>query len=63
MDLTAVADSVTTVLDVGSSIVGCSSLLAALLPKASTNAIAIYKIVRKIVDFIGANWINAKNGE
>ena len=43
--------------------VGGSSVLAALLPKASDNAIKVYKLIRLVIDFIGANWLNAKNSE
>lgn len=48
------------------STVGAGAILAAVLPKPGTNAskaYQVYLIVRKIVDFVGANWFNAKNGE
>ena len=46
--------------------VGGGAVLAAVRPKPGTNAskaYQVYLIVRKIVDFVGANWFNAKNGE
>ena len=60
MDLTNVSEVVVTAI-VGLSGVGGSALVAAMLPKASANSIAIFKIIRAVVDFIGANWLNAKN--
>ena len=42
--------------------VGGGAVLAAVLPKTSDNAYKIYLIVRKVVDFVGANFFNAKNG-
>lgn len=61
MDVSTVVDATTTVLSTASSVVGVSAFLAAALPKPSTNTVKIYKLFRVIVDFIGANWINAKN--
>lgn len=60
MDLTNVSEVVVASI-VGLSAVGGGALVAAVLPKASANSIAIFKIVRAVVDFIGANWLNAKN--
>lgn len=57
MDINSIADVVIT----GLSVVGSSSIAAAILPKPTTTALAIFKIVRAVVDFIGANWGNAKN--
>lgn len=57
MDINSIADIVIT----GLSVVGSSSIAAAILPKPTTTALAIFKIVRAIVDFVGANWGNAKN--
>ena len=42
--------------------VGGGAVLAAVLPKPGTNAYKVFIIVRKIVDFVGANFFNAKNG-
>lgn len=57
MDINSIADIVIT----GLSVVGSSSIAAAILPKPTTTALAIFKIVRAVVDFVGANWGNAKN--
>lgn len=57
MDINSIADVVVT----GLSVVGSSSIAAAILPKPTTTTLAIFKIVRAVVDFIGANWGNAKN--
>lgn len=57
MDINSIADVVIT----GLSVVGSSSIAAAILPKPTTTALAIFKIVRAVVDFVGANWGNAKN--
>ena len=57
MDINSVADALVT----GLSVVGSSSIAAAILPKPTTTALAIFKIVRAVVDFVGANWGNAKN--
>jgi len=57
MDINSIADVIVT----GLSIVGSSSIAAAILPKPTTTALAIFKIARAVVDFIGANWGNAKN--
>ena len=43
--------------------VGGSSVLAAVLPKPTSNTVLVFQIVRKVIDFIGANWLNAKNSE
>ena len=63
MDLNYVVDIATTILNVGSSVIGGSAVLAAVLPKASDNAIKVYKLIRLVIDFIGANWLNAKNSK
>ena len=58
--------TVSAVVDIGInvlSVVGGSAIVAAVLPKPSENAYKVFIIVRKIVDFVGANWFNAKNGE
>ena len=62
MDLTNVSDVLDIVINVAVT-VGGSSVLAAVLPKPSDRAVLIFKIVRKVIDFVGANWLNAKNGE
>ena len=62
MDITTVSSVIDTTLNV-LSVVGGSAIVAAILPKPSDNAYKIYLIVRKVVDFVGANWFNAKNGE
>lgn len=54
-------DVALTTLDTVSSIVGSSAILAAALPKTSTRAVKIFTLVRKVVDFLGANIFNAKN--
>lgn len=57
--------TVSTVIDTGInvlSVVGGSAIVAAVLPKPSERAYKVFLIVRKLVDFIGANWFNAKNG-
>ena len=65
MDIATVSTAVDTGLNVLST-VGAGAVLAAVLPKPGTNAskaYQIYLIVRKVVDFVRANWFNAKNGE
>ena len=62
MDIVTVSTAVDTALNI-LSVVGGSAIVAAVLPKPSDNAYKIYLIVRKLVDFVGANWFNAKNGE
>ncbi len=62
MDISTVSAVVDTGINV-LSVVGGSAIVAAVLPKPSDNAYKIFLIVRKLVDFIGANWFNAKNGE
>lgn len=57
MDINAAADVIVT----GLSVVGTSAIGAAILPKPTNTALAIFKVVRAVVDFIGANWGNAKN--
>ncbi len=61
MDVSSALDAGLTALSTVSSVMGGGAVLAAVLPKASDDAIKIYKIIRFIVDFVGANWINAKN--
>lgn len=61
MDVSTVIDAGITVVSTASSVVGVSAFAAALLPKPSVNTVKVYKLVRLVVDFIGANWINAKN--
>ena len=56
--------TVSSVVDIGInvlSVVGGSAIAAAFLPKPSANAYKIFLIVRKLVDFVGANFFNAKN--
>ena len=56
--------TVSSVVDIGInvlSVVGGSAITAAFMPKPSDNAYKVFLIVRKLVDFIGANWFNAKN--
>lgn len=62
MDISTVSSVVDTTINV-LSVVGGSAIVAAVLPKPSDNAYKIYLIVRKVVDFVGANFFNAKNGE
>ena len=62
MDLTNVSDAVDIIINVAATI-GGSSVIAAVLPKPTSNAILIFQIVRKVIDFVGANWLNAKNSE
>lgn len=54
-------DVALTAFDTVSSIVGSSAILAAALPKTTTRAVKIFTLVRKVVDFLGANVFNAKN--
>ena len=54
-------DMALTVLDFGSTIIGTSAVAAAIIPKTTTRAVKIFTLVRKIVDFLGANVFNAKN--
>ena len=61
MDIVTVSTAVDTALNV-LSVVGGSAIVAAVLPKPSENAYKVFIIVRKIVDFVGANFFNAKNG-
>ena len=61
MDIVTVSTAVDTTLNV-LSVVGGSAIVAAVLPKPSENAYKVFIIVRKIVDFVGANFFNAKNG-
>lgn len=60
MDLNTVANVVDITTNVLATI-GGSAVTAALIPKASDRTVKVYNIIRKIVDFVGANWINAKN--
>lgn len=56
--------TVSSVVDIGInvlSVVGGSAITAAFMPKPSANAYKIFLIVRKLVDFVGANFFNAKN--
>ncbi len=50
-----------TVWDYGSNIVGTAAVAAAIIPKTTTRAIKVFTLVRKVVDFLGANVFNAKN--
>ena len=61
MDIVTVSTAVDTTMNV-LSVVGGSAIVAAVLPKPSENAYKVFIIVRKIVDFVGANFFNAKNG-
>ena len=61
MDIVTVSTAIDTALNV-LSVVGGSAIVAAVLPKPSENAYKVFIIVRKIVDFVGANFFNAKNG-
>lgn len=61
VDIVTVSTAVDTALNI-LSVVGGSAIVAAILPKPSDNAYKIYLIVRKVVDFVGANFFNAKNG-
>lgn len=61
MDIVTVSTAIDTTLNV-LSVVGGSAIVAAVLPKPSENAYKVFIIVRKIVDFVGANFFNAKNG-
>ena len=61
MDIVTVSTAIDTTLNV-LSVVGGSAIAAAVLPKPSENAYKVFIIVRKIVDFVGANFFNAKNG-
>ena len=61
MDIVTVSTAVDTALNI-LSVVGGSAIVAAVLPKPSENAYKVFIIVRKIVDFVGANFFNAKNG-
>ena len=57
-------NTVSSVIDIGTTVlstIGGSAIVAAVMPKPSANAYKIYLIVRKLVDFVGANWFNAKN--
>ena len=54
-------DVALTTFDTVSNIVGSSAVLAAVLPKTTTRAIKVFTLVRKVVDFLGANIFNAKN--
>ena len=56
-------DMAVTVLDYGTTLIGSSAVIAAVLPKTTTRAVKIFTIVRKVVDFLGANVFNAKNAE
>ena len=56
-------DLAVTVLDYGTTLIGSSAMIAAVLPKTTTRAVKIFTIVRKVVDFLGANVFNAKNAE
>ena len=59
MDINLIADVVVT----GLATVGGSAITAAVLPKPTTTVWAVFKIIRAVVDFVGANWFNAKNSE
>ena len=65
MDITTVSNVVDIAINIAAT-VGGSAVLAAVLPKPGESeykAYAVYLIVRKVIDFIGANWLNAKNSE
>lgn len=62
MDITTVSSVIDTGINV-LSVIGGSAVAAAILPKPSDRAYKIFLIVRKLVDFVGANFFNAKNGE
>ena len=61
VDIVTVSTAIDTTLNV-LSVVGGSAIVAAVLPKPSENAYKVFILVRKIVDFVGANFFNAKNG-
>lgn len=61
MDVSTVLDVTTTVVTTAFTTVGVGAVTAAFMPKPSVNAVKVYKLVRLVVDFVGANWINAKN--
>lgn len=56
-------DLAVTMLDYGTTLIGSSAVIAAAMPKTTTRAVKIFTIVRKVVDFLGANIFNAKNAE
>ena len=56
-------DIAVTVLDYGTTLIGSSAVIAAALPKTTKRAVKIFTVVRKVVDFLGANIFNAKNAE
>ena len=56
-------DLAVAVLDYGSTIIGSAAVAAAVIPKTTTRAVKIFTVVRKVVDFLGANVFNAKNAE
>lgn len=56
-------DMAVTVLDYGTTLIGSSAVIAAVLPKTTKRAVKIFTVVRKVVDFLGANIFNAKNVE
>ena len=65
MDITTVSNVVDIAINIAAT-VGGGAVLAAVLPKPGESeykAYAVYLIVRKVIDFIGANWLNAKNSE
>ena len=65
MDINTVSSAVDLTINTLAT-VGGGAVLAAVLPKPGESeykAYAVYLIVRKVVDFVGANWFNAKNGE
>ena len=61
MDINTVSSAVDLTINALAT-VGGGAVLAAVLPKPSENAYKVFIIVRKIVDFVGANFFNAKNG-
>ena len=62
MDITTVSNVVDIAINIAAT-VGGSAVLAAVLPKPTSNTVLVFQIVRKVIDFIGANWLNAKNSE
>lgn len=61
MDVSAALDVGLAVVSTASSVIGAGAVAAAILPKPTENTVKVYKLVRLVVDFVGANWINAKN--
>lgn len=52
-------DTIVQVFDIVSSVVGVAAMIAALTPTPADDS--ILAVVRKVLDFVGGNFLHAKN--